>query len=261
MMSDNGTTDLPVLPTFRLDEKAALVTGASRGIGLACACALAQCGAHVVLCARGSAALTNTADQIRRAGGSCVAVALDIGDLDAVRGVVDAHGPFDILVNSAGMNRPKPMTEMTRDDFDAVMNLNVRATYFVTQAVLLGMIAAGRKGSVITISSQMGHVGGPRRTVYCASKHAIEGMTKALALEAAPHGIRANTVSPTFIETPLTAPDLAKPGVRDWVLSKIKLGRMGRVEDIMGAIIFLASDASGLTTGTTIMVDGGWTAE
>jgi NAD(P)-dependent dehydrogenase (short-subunit alcohol dehydrogenase family) len=152
------------------------------------------------------------------------------------------------------------MVDMSIADFDAVMGLNVRATYFLTQAVVKGMILAGKRGSIINMSSQMGHVGGPRRTVYCASKHALEGLTKAMAIELGSVGIRVNTICPTFIETPLTEADLKKPGVRDWILSKVKLGRLGRVEDIMGAVVFLASDAAAMITGSALMIDGGWTA-
>ena len=153
------------------------------------------------------------------------------------------------------------MLDIEPDDFDAVMDLNVRAAYFVARNVARGMVAAGKKGSLITISSQMGHVGGPNRSVYCASKHAIEGMTKALAIELGPQGIRANTIGPTFILTELTKPYFENPAFKDWVLSKIKLGRIGALEDLMGPVVFLASDASALITGTALLVDGGWTAD
>ncbi len=164
-------------------------------------------------------------------------------------------------MNNAGTNRPAPFAEVTIADFDAIMGLNVRAAFFVAQAVARRQIAAGIAGSIIHVSSQMGHVGGARRTVYCASKHAIEGLTKAMAIDLAPHRIRVNTVCPTFIETPLTRPFFESEAFRTDVLSKIKLGRVGQVEDIMGAIVFLASAASALMTGSSVVIDGGWTAE
>ncbi|MCB2044202.1 MAG: SDR family oxidoreductase, partial [Rhodoferax sp.] len=170
------------------------------------------------------------------------------------------HGPFDILVNNAGTNRPSLITDMQDADYDAVMDLNVKATMFVTREVARGLIAAAKPGSIITISSQMGHVGGPNRALYCATKHAVEGMTKALAWELGPHRIRSNTICPTFIETAMTEKMFADPAFRSYVESRIALGRIGRLEDIMGAVVFLASDAAALVTGSALMVDGGWTA-
>ena len=254
-------TALPRTPSFRLDGRRALVTGAGRGIGLAAAAALAEAGAHVVLAARSADEITDAADAIKAAGGSAEALQLDVMNLRATADVIATHGPFDILVNNAGTNRPKPITEVTEDDFDAVLDLNLKAAFFVAQAVARGMIAAGRKGSIIHMGSQMGHVGGPNRTLYCASKWAIEGLNKAIALDLAPHGIRSNTIAPTFIETPLTKPFFENKAFLESVLSKIKLGRLGQVEDLMGAVVFLASDASALMTASSLIVDGGWTAE
>jgi NAD(P)-dependent dehydrogenase (short-subunit alcohol dehydrogenase family) len=179
----------------------------------------------------------------------------------AFAAAVEARPAYHVLVNNAGTNRPAPFHEVTPEDFDAVMALNLRAAFFAAQAVARRMITEGVRGSVINISSQMGHVGGPNRGVYCASKWAMEGWTKAMAIDLAPHGIRANTLGPTFIETPLTKPFFEQAAFRDWVLSKIKLGRLGQVEDLMGAVVFLASDASALMTGSALVVDGGWTAE
>ena len=168
---------------------------------------------------------------------------------------------FDILINNAGTNRPMPMTAVAESDFDAVIGLNLKSAYFVAQAAARAMIAAGRGGVLLHISSQMGHVGGPNRSLYCASKWAVEGMSKAFALDLAAHGIRSNTIAPTFIETPLTAPFFEDAAFKAQVLGKIKLGRLGTVEDLMGAVVFLASDAAALITGTSLVVDGGWTAE
>lgn len=247
-------------PSMRLDGRRALVTGAGRGIGLAGAHALAQAGAQVTLVARSAAEIDAACAAIRATGAAADAGVLDVTDSRAVAAFVAQHGPFDVLLNNAGTNRPSLITEMQDADLDAVVDLNVKATMFVTREVARGLIAAGRPGSIITVSSQMGHVGGPRRALYCATKHAVEGMTKALAWEFGPHGIRINTVCPTFIETAMTRQMFADAQFRSYVESRIALGRIGRLEDVMGAIVFLAGDAAAMVTGSALMVDGGWTA-
>ena len=254
------TTDVLKTPSMRLDGKTALVTGAGRGIGLAAAHALAQAGAYVTLAARSAQEIETACANIRAAGGRATAGTLDVTDSKAVTTYVAQHGPFDILINNAGTNRPSLITDMADADYDAVMDLNVRATMFVTREVARGLIGAGKPGSIITISSQMGHVGGPKRALYCATKHAVEGMTKALAWELGPHGIRTNTICPTFIETAMTEKMFSDAAFRSYVESRIALGRLGKLEDIMGAVVFLASDAAALITGSALMVDGGWTA-
>ncbi|WP_366658396.1 SDR family oxidoreductase [Fodinicurvata sp. EGI_FJ10296] len=252
---------LPVTPSFRLEGRRAIVTGASSGIGLGCATALAEAGAEVTMIARGASRLKDACAQIRDIGGQSGYEVLDITDTAALRALVQRDGPFDILVNAAGLARHSPAVDTTEDDFDVVTGVNVKAAYFAAQFVAQGLIAAGRPGSIIQISSQMGHVGGIDRAVYCASKHAVEGMTKAMAIEWGPHGIRVNTICPTFILTPLSKPTFDNPERRAWIESRIKLNRVGHIEDIMGAVLYLASDASALVTGTALKVDGGWTAE
>lgn len=247
-------------PSMRLDGKIALVTGAGRGIGLAAAHALAQAGAHVTLVARNAHDIEAASGEICKSGGRAVSRTLDVTDSQAVKVFVEQHGPFNILVNNAGTNRPSLITEMEDADYDAVMDLNVKATMFVTREVARGLIAAGKPGSIITISSQMGHVGGPKRVLYCATKHAVEGMTKSLAWELGPHNIRANTLCPTFIETAMTEHMFSDTDFRRYVESRIALGRIGKLEDIMGGVVFLASEAAAMVTGSALMVDGGWTA-
>ena len=253
--------DLPIAPSFRLDGRRALVTGAGRGIGLALAAALADAGAEVTLAARTLREVEAAADRIRAAGGRASAVRLDVADLAAVRGLFADRPAFHILVNNAGTNRPMSMQEVDEADFDAVLDLNVKSAFFVAQGAARRMVADGVRGSLIHVGSQMGHVGGPNRSLYCASKWAIEGMNKAFALDLAPFGIRSNTIAPTFIETPMTRSFLDNESFRASVLAKIKLGRLGTVEDLMGAVVFLASDASSLMTGTSLVIDGGWTAD
>lgn len=206
--------------------------------------------------ARNEETLNSAVSALRAAGLHAKGLALDVSDHDALQKAI-AGQAFDILVNNAGTNRPKPLNEITDDDYAAVMDLNVRATYFITQAVVKHMPAGG---SVINISSQMGHVGAINRSLYCASKAAVEGMTKAMAVELGPREIRVNTLCPTFIETPMTKPFFEEPGFRERVLANIPLGRLGQIEDLMGPVVFLASPASALVTGSALMVDGGWTA-
>lgn len=257
-MPDDG---LPQTPSFALHGRRAVVTGAGRGIGLAAAAALAQAGAAVTLVARSGGEIEAGAAAIRARGGMATAACLDVTDIAAVAAFFDGLPAFDVLVNNAGTNRPMPMTQVSPADYDAVLDLNVKSAFFVAQGAARALIRDGKAGSLIHMGSQMGHVGGPNRSLYCASKWALEGMSKAMALDLASHGIRSNTIAPTFIETPMTKPFFENAAFKASVLDKIKLGRIGRVEDLMGAVVFLASDASALMTGTSMVVDGGWTAE
>jgi NAD(P)-dependent dehydrogenase (short-subunit alcohol dehydrogenase family) len=250
---------------FRLDGKAALVTGAGRGIGRAVALALAGAGAELVLVSRTASELEEVAGEIAQQGGRARSLPLDVTDSMAVRDAVAGLGRLDILVNNAGLNRPQPFLEVDEETLDRLLNLNVRAAFLVAQAAARLMVApSGAKtggGVIINMSSQMGHVGSERdRTVYVMTKHAIEGLTKAMAVELAPKGVRVVSIAPTFIDTPLVRPFFNDPTFRKWVLDHIPLGRLGTVEEVASALVFLASPAAALVTGSSLLVDGGWTA-
>jgi NAD(P)-dependent dehydrogenase (short-subunit alcohol dehydrogenase family) len=234
-----------------LAGRTALVTGAGRGIGRGCALALAEAGAHVVAVSRTPPTESN-ASRVRH-------IACDVTDSANLRDLVAGLDRLDVLVVAAGANVPEPLLEVPDEHLDALLDLNVRAVFVTVQAAARRMVAAGG-GSIVLISSQMGHVGAPRRTVYCTTKHAVEGLTKAAAVELAPHGVRVNSVAPTFVHTPMTASFLADESFRAEVEDQIPLGRIGRVEDVTGAVLYLASGASALVTGTSLRVDGGWTA-
>lgn len=251
---------LPKMPSFRLEGRKALVTGGSRGIGLGGAVALGSAGASVTIAARSGVEVEAAASAMRADGMDAVGATLDVTNRQAVSSFIAEHGPFDILFNNAGTNRPGPYDAVSEEDFDLVQNLNIKSAFFVAQQVASSLKAAGKPGSIIHTSSQMGHVGGLDRSIYCTTKFAIEGLTKATAIELAPYGIRVNTLCPTFIRTPMTEGTLDDPDKKAWIESKIKLGRIGEIEDIMGAVLYLASDASSLVTGTSLIVDGGWTA-
>lgn len=256
----SSETRLPTTPSFRLDGKRALVTGASRGLGRAIAIAFAEAGAEVVLAARAKDEMDATVAAIAGRGlPKAVAVALDVTDRAAVRRTVAEHGPFDVLLNNAGTNIREPFLEIQDASVDALLDLNVRAAVTVAQAVAQGMVAAGKGGAIINLSSVNGHVAGVNRAIYTATKHALEGLTKAMAVELGPHGIRVNAICPTFIETPLTAGLLSDEKVMARSIRAIPLGRIGQVEDVMGAAVFLASPAAALINGASLLIDGGMT--
>jgi NAD(P)-dependent dehydrogenase (short-subunit alcohol dehydrogenase family) len=239
--------------------KSALVTGAGRGLGRGCALALAAGGANVTLAARHIAELNEVAAEIRAAGGRATAVSCDVtrdADLEQLFAQLER---CDILINNAGGNQPEPFLEVRPETLDRLLQLNVRSMFVCAQHAARRMVAQGG-GVIINMSSQMGHVGAANRTVYCMSKHAIEGLTKAMAVELAPHNLRVNAVAPTYVETPLTRPFLADPAFRAQVLANIPLGRVGTVDEVVAAVLFLASPAASLITGTSLLVDGGYTA-
>ena len=246
---------------FSLKGKRALITGASRGLGLGCAQALADAGAEVILVGRTTTDLDTAVTSIVAKGGRATGLVGDVTDAAAFDAVLARQNTIDVLVNNAGTNIPEAYVDVTTEHFDRVFDINVRAAFFVAQAVAKRMIADGIKGSIVNMSSQMGHVGSPGRTVYCASKHALEGLTKAMAVELAPQGIRVNTVAPTFIDTPLTRPFFEDPKFKSFVLDRIPLGHLGEINDVAAAVVYLASPAAAMVTGSCLKVDGGWTAQ
>lgn len=257
-----GAADEELLktPSMRLDGLVAVVTGAGRGLGRACALALAEAGASPVLVSRTKSDLQAVAATIAADGGTASTLVCDVTNCRQVDSAIGGLERIDILVNAAGGNIPEPLADVTEDHFDRIMTLNVKGTFMVSQAAVRSMQAGGRGGAIINISSQMGHVGAPNRTVYCASKHAVEGMTKAMAVELAPQKIRVNSIGPTFILTPLTRPFFEDRAFREDTLRRIPRGQVGELQDIMGAVVFLASPAAALITGAALVIDGGWTA-
>ncbi len=251
---DGTQQELPVWARG-VEGQVALVTGAGRGLGRACALALAEAGAAVVAVARTEADLRSLAAEARRPVETWVE---DVTG-EALLRRIERLDRLDVLVNNAGTNRPQPFPEVTDAALDQLLDLNVRSAFRVARSAARVMLRR-KSGSIIHMSSQMGHVGAVERTVYCMTKHAIEGLSKAMAVELGPQGIRVNAVAPTFIETPMTRPYLEDPAFAEFVRSMIKMDRFGSVDDVAAAVLYLASPASGIVTGTSLRVDGGWTA-
>jgi NAD(P)-dependent dehydrogenase (short-subunit alcohol dehydrogenase family) len=241
----------------QLNGELALVTGAGRGLGRGCAEALADAGARVIAVARSESEL---ADVARHSSGRIEALQGDVTS-DELMVKIESLSDLSILVNNAGANRPQAFTEVDDESLDFMLDLNVRAMFRVARAAVRAMQKSGRTGSIVHMSSQMGHVGSPNRSVYCMSKHAVEGLTKAMAVELAPQGIRVNSVAPTFIETPLTKPMLDDPEFKKFVFDMIPMGKMGTIDDVVAAVMYLVSPAAGMVTGHSLKVDGGWTAQ
>ena len=256
---------ISILPSFRLDGRTALVTGAGAGIGAAIAAALAEAGAEVVLASLHESELETVSAQIKAAGGRVQTRTCDVTKSSAVRTMINGLARLDIVVNNAGTNIPELFVEVSEEHLDFMSNLNVRAGFIVSQAAVRKMLEDPERldkgGVVINVSSQMGHVGSPNRTVYCMNKHAIEGLTKAMAVELASQGIRVNSVGPTFVETPLVRKIVDTAEKQEFILSRIPMGRMAKVQDIAAAVLYLASPAAAMVTGTCLLVDGGWTAQ
>ncbi len=253
--------NFPSTPSFRLDNKRSLVTGAGKGIGLAASIALAEAGSEVVMISRTKKDLDSLKSYITKKGYKAYYEVLDITKTGCIESFLNNEKPFDILVNNAGSNQPSAFINFKNKDLDRILSLNIKSVFKLTKIVVNKMLKHGLNGSIINVSSQMGHVGAKNRTIYCSSKFALEGLTKSLAIELAPKGIRVNSICPTFIETPLTKPFLADKEFKKEVVSKIPLGRLGQVEELMGSFVFLASEASSLITGTSLIIDGGWTAQ
>jgi 2-deoxy-D-gluconate 3-dehydrogenase len=250
-------------PDFSLTDQIAVVTGASMGIGRGIALALAHAGADVVVTSRAVERAEPVAAEIRQMGRQALPLALEVLSLDSIDAMVEAtlerFDRIDILVNSAGINIPEPALEVTEEHWDTVLDTNLKGLFFCSQRVGRVMMDQGR-GKIINIASQMGLVGGNLRAAYCSSKGGVVQLTKVLAIEWSRHGVNVNAVAPTFIRTPLTEPMFRDEAFYQEVLSKIPLGRIGEVEDVAGAVVFLASSAADLVTGHTLLVDGGWVA-
>ena len=256
MTADRNASPRQPLWSNGLDGRLSLVTGAGRGIGRACALALARAGSDVIAVARTGTEL----DQLEAEGEGRIRGWREDVTTDAFFARVETLERLDILVSNAGMNRPLPIQDVDTVTLDRMLELNVRSVYRTSQAAVRVFLRNDRGGCIVHMSSQMGHVGAAGRTVYCLTKHAVEGLTKAMAVELAPRHIRVNSVAPTFIETPMTQSMFEDPAFRRAVLDSIPLGRLGQVDDVVGAVLYLVSPAASLVTGTSLRVDGGWTA-
>ena len=247
--------------TSPLSGQTAIVTGAGRGIGAACALALAAAGADVALLARTQAELDTVAAEVRLLGRQAWAIRCDITDPTQVDQTVASLSRVDILVNNAGTDKPTAFLAVTPELLDELLAINIKGSFFMSQAVVRRMIDAGNGGAIVNMSSQLGLVGGAYETAYCVAKFGVEGLTRAMAIELASHKIRVNSVAPTVVETPRTATALADQSLRKLIIGRIPLGRLATPENVADAVVFLASPASAMVTGVCLPVDGGWTAQ
>lgn len=262
--SDQPVATVPIcgIRPAPLEGRHIIITGASRGIGAACAIACAGAGAaSLCLIARSESRLAKVAEQVRAAGGRAVLQPCDVTDTPALQRAIGSFPAADVLINCAGANQPEPFADVTPGTFERLWRLNVQSVYFASQAVARHLTDTRRSGVIINVSSQMGHVGAARRTVYCATKHAVEGITKALAVELAPHGIRVVSVAPTFVRTEMTAAQLDDPDIGPALLAQIPLGHFATAEQVAATVVYAASDAAGSLTGSSLVIDGGWTAQ
>ena len=251
---------MPSMPSlFDLSGKLAVVTGAGRGLGRGCALALAEAGAEVIAVSRTASELDSLIDEIKAQGGQAQARVCDVTDVRAIDEALAGLTGVDVLVNNAGGNKPQRFLDVDSDTFDWMVDLNLRSLFVFSQKVAR-LMQQQNSGSIIHMSSQMGHVGGIKRSVYCMTKHGLEGLTKAMAIDLAEWNIRVNSVAPTFVETPLTRPFFEDPEFKQAVFNHIPLQRLGQIEDVAAAVVYLASDAANMVTGTSLKVDGGWTA-
>ena len=249
-MSEDSAT------TWDLSGRVALITGASRGIGEACAEAMVEAGARVIAVARSEKDLASLAGRL----GGAVEIWVEDVKERSFRERLERVDRLDILFNNAGTNAPQPFVDITEDVLDEMIELNVRALFLAAQSAARVMLRSGSGGSIINMSSQMGHIGAANRTAYCMTKHAVEGLTKSMGVELAPRGIRVNSVAPTFIETPMTVPMFEDKAFKQWALDCIPMGRIGQLREVVAAGMFLASPDSSLMTGSSLKIDGGWTA-
>ena len=253
------------LKNYNLKNKTAIVTGAGKGLGKACAIALAEAGANLVIISRTQKDLNKVSQKIKKLNSKCKSYVCDITNYNEIKDIINKQPKIDILVNNAGNNIPEHFTKVKTKNMEYLVKINTVATFNLAQLCALKMIKLKNRkkigGSIVNMSSQMGHVGGPIRSVYNMNKWGLEGLTKGMSLDLAKYNIRVNTVCPTFVVTPMTKKFLKNKKFKRETLSNIPLGRFAELSEIASSVVFLASDAASMITGTSLLVDGGWTAK
>ena len=253
------------LQKFEVKNKTALVTGAGKGIGKASAIALAEAGADLIILSRTLTDLNKLEKQINKLKRKCTVFECDVSNVEEVKSVFKQINSLDILINNAGTNRPDHFTKIKKEDMDYVVDLNIKAAFHVAQMATKVMLKSKNRksigGSIINISSQLGKVGAPKRSIYNMTKFGIEGLTRGMALDLAKDNIRVNTVCPTFVETPMVKKFFKDKKFKTQMINNIPLGRLATESDIATAVVYLASNASSMITGSSLMIDGGWTAK